>query len=155
MMANPLQHNASHKGWINLLSERIRAVERKMRSPGSIGHPGWRPSEFGPLEPLFAPNGLEAGSLVEWLSEGGGDGAMTLAFLLVRCVLDESGVLVVIDDRAPARRGASADPSPAAWSFYAPGAVHGGLPLDRLIVVRPEGRRDRLWALEQSLRCVG
>ncbi|NOX53286.1 MAG: hypothetical protein GXP27_02385 [Planctomycetes bacterium] len=135
------------------MSERIRAVERAARYAGSIVHPRWRPSEFGPLEPLFAPNGLEAGSLVEWLSEGWGDGAMTLAFLLARRVLDEKGVLVVIDDRVAAQWGASSELSRGRWSFYAAGAARWELPLERLIVIRPERARDRLWALEQSLRC--
>jgi hypothetical protein len=48
--------------------------------------------------------------------------------------------LVVIDERR---------------EFYPPAAAQRGASLDHLIVVRPDRRRDALWALDQALRCVG
>jgi protein ImuA len=38
--------------------------------------------------------------------------------------------------------------------FYPPGAAQLGVPLERLIIVRPAGRVDALWACEQALRCT-
>jgi len=39
--------------------------------------------------------------------------------------------------------------------FYPPAAARMGLPLDRLLIVRPAGGADLLWALHESLRCGG
>ncbi|MCG3127821.1 MAG: hypothetical protein CHACPFDD_02693 [Phycisphaerae bacterium] len=38
--------------------------------------------------------------------------------------------------------------------FYPPAAVRVGLPLDRLIVIRPRCAADLLWVCEQALRCA-
>ena len=38
-------------------------------------------------------------------------------------------------------------------AFYPPAAVGLGVPLSRLVIVRPGGRSDAVWAMEQALRC--
>jgi len=38
--------------------------------------------------------------------------------------------------------------------FYPPAAWGLGLPVDRLVVVRPGNERDAYWAMDQSLRCA-
>lgn len=39
--------------------------------------------------------------------------------------------------------------------LYAPGLAALGLPVERLLVVRPKGAAQALWALEQGLQCRG
>lgn len=89
------------------------------------------------LDELLPRKGLAWGTLVEWLSESEGSGAMVLTLAIIADVLGESGSLVVIDGRQ---------------EFYPPAAVGLGIPLERLVLVRPENDRDALWAWEQALR---
>jgi hypothetical protein len=81
--------------------------------------------------------GDHRGILVELLSRSCGAGASLVAFLIARQFGRRRGTLVVVD---PQRE------------FYPPGAAPLGLDLDDLVVVRPQGQRELLWALEQSLR---
>jgi protein ImuA len=39
--------------------------------------------------------------------------------------------------------------------FYPPAAAHAGIPLERMVLVRPSDDREAWWAWEQSLRCSG
>lgn len=43
---------------------------------------------------------------------------------------------------------------PDGW-FYPPAAARLGVDWERLLVVRPASAADALWALDQSLRCLG
>jgi protein ImuA len=86
------------------------------------------------------------GTLIEWLAEGEGSGAMWLALVAAREACNGHGPLVVIDGRQT-RYGYGA--------FHPPAAVVAGVDLERLIVVRPTTARDETWALDQSLRCGG
>jgi protein ImuA len=97
------------------------------------------------LDRLLPGRGFRRGSLVEWLADGQGSGAATLAMISARLACDktetcEARTLVVVD-----RRG----------EFYPPGAVNLGVELQRLIVVRPDSKADNDWALDQALRCPG
>jgi hypothetical protein len=98
------------------------------------------------LDRMLPERGLHRGTLVEWLSEvghsqsGWGSGAGTLALLAAREALAMGGVLVVIDR---ARR------------FYPPAALGLGVPLERMILVRPGTATDEAWALDQVLRSRG
>lgn len=92
------------------------------------------------LDCLLPAGGLRRGSLVEWLSEGSGTGAGTLALLAARQALPGKGPLVVIDRPA---------------EFYPPGAAALGMAIEELIVIQPRHARDDLWAIEQVLRCEG
>lgn len=134
-----------------------------------------------PLDRLLPEQGIRPGTLVEWLFEGEGSGAGTLAFTAASNLLRPGGACVVVD---------------SGREFYPPAADRLGIDLSRTIVVRPvcvrrtgrrapTGRRgssdgakrehrlrsvaphsslfsprvsgasDLLWALEQSLRCPG
>lgn len=102
------------------------------------------------LDRLFPAGGVARGTLVEWLADGEGSGAMWLALVAAREACNGQGPLVVIDGRQiccgdGARYGA----------FYPPAAMAAGVDLERLIVVRPATARDEIWALDQSLRCGG
>ena len=92
------------------------------------------------LDGLLPHGGLRPGVLVEWVSEGSGGGAGTLAVAVARQACREGGMLVVVD-----RRG----------EFYPPAAAGQGIDLDRMMVVRPATAADEWWALEQVLRSRG
>jgi hypothetical protein len=89
-----------------------------------------------PLDQMLgAP--LRYGMLIEWLSGLAYSGAATLSLLCAREACRLGGVLVVID---------------RLQTFYPPAAAAWGIDLDRLLIVRPRGPRDALWAALQSLR---
>lgn len=112
----------------------------------------------GPLDRLLPAGGFRRGTLIEWLgseigaseigargegTSGGGSGAATLAFMAAAEACRDGKSLVVIDhDR----------------EFYPPAAVRLGIAPDRLIVVQTtagdqNSKADRVWALDQALRC--
>ncbi len=80
------------------------------------------------------------GLLVEWLSSGRGSGCEMLALLVAREALKGGGKLVVCD---------------GAGDFFAGSLVGWGMTLERLILLRPQNRKDLFWACEQALRCRG
>jgi hypothetical protein len=84
-----------------------------------------------------ANNPLRYGMLVEWLNGLAYNGAATLSLLCAREACRLGGALVVID---------------RLQTFYPPAAAAWGIDLDRLIIVRPRGMRDALWAAVQGLR---
>src|SRR5581483_9981845 len=92
------------------------------------------------LDQLFPGGGVARGTLVEWLAEDAGSGAMWLALVAAREACHGYGPLVVVDGRG---------------TFYPPAAAWAGIDLERLIVVRPVTAQDETWALDQSLRCQG
>lgn len=79
---------------------------------------------------------LRYGTLMEWLAESPGSGAVTLSLLTAREACRAGGMLVVVDRRR---------------ALYPPAAVAWGIDLGRLIVVHPRTRRDEVWATIQSL----
>jgi hypothetical protein len=115
-------------------TERIACAHRRAYKTGPIST-GW-----APLDGLLPGGGWAGGTLVDWLAEGAGCGAMTLALSSTACALEEGGACVVIDLRQ---------------EFYPPAAAELGVPLERMIVVRPPSPRLGLWAWEQALRFRG
>jgi protein ImuA len=83
------------------------------------------------------PSGVRRGSLVELVGAGPGSGTGTVAGTLTRAACRSPGVVVIVDP---------------AGEFYPPALAASGVPLDRLIVVRPETDADALWAADQALR---
>ena len=94
----------------------------------------------GPLDRLLPDGGVPPGTLIEWLSQGEGSGAGTIACTVAVHAMQTNGVCVVIDRHR---------------SFFPPAAWPLASNLDRTVVVHPANDRDTLWALEQSLRCSG
>ena len=81
-----------------------------------------------------------ARTVVEWLADGPGCGAQTLALALLARSLPEDGTIVIVDPQ---------------WEFYPPVAAALGIDLAHTIVVRPADDAAALWALEQTLRSRG
>jgi protein ImuA len=115
-------------------TERIAAAQRRACKTGPIS------TGLEPLDRLFPHGGLEGGTLVEWLADGAGSGAVTLTLRVAARALEQGGACVVIDPRQ---------------EFYPPAAAELGVPLERMILVRPSGPRLTLWAWEQALRFRG
>ena len=95
------------------------------------------PSGFAALDRELPGGGWPVGALTEILAEREGMGELQL-------VLPALATLTVEDKRI-------------AWLApphlpYAPALAAAGVRLESLIVVRPRGRRDALWAAEQVLR---
>ncbi|MDZ7616477.1 MAG: hypothetical protein U1E05_05690 [Patescibacteria group bacterium] len=97
-------------------------------------------SNCPPLDAMLPEGGFSAGTLVEWLADGPGTGAVTLAVLAARAAAGNGRGLVVIDRRE---------------QFYPPGALRCGLECDQWVLVRAATREDQFWAIDQSLRCHG
>lgn len=119
-------------------------VQRMNRLLQQLDHSGKRSgrerigSGCPPLDRLLPQRGFARGSLVEWLSDGPGSGASTLALVAAREACREGGVLVVVD-----RQG----------TFYPPAAAAWRIDLQSMIVVRPQNDKDEQWTLDQALRC--
>lgn len=131
------------------LAEQLRELEGDRFAGGAGGAGETISTGLWALDRLLPGGGLRRGTLVEWLGETGdgarGDnraasGAGTLALLAARSALQAGGALVIFDR---ARR------------FYPPAALAWGIPLERLIVVRPFSKADEAWAADQSLRSRG
>jgi hypothetical protein len=131
-MPAPLPHEVLQE-----LRDRIRGIEGvRDRGPPDAGVP----TGFAAFDRLLADGGLRKGTLVEWRGETDGGGAATLALAVSAYVLRPGGTLVVIDDPR---------------EFYPVGAAQLGVPLDRTVVVRPDGQQATLWAWEEALRAPG
>lgn len=111
------------------------------------------------LDRILPGGGLPTGSLIEWISEDSGQAAASIALRSLCPMLSLPGCLTVIDER---------------HDFYAEAARAQGIPLSRILLVRPQRRTESasfvrsrfvrrtpvseseaLWALEQSARCPG
>ena len=110
---------------------------------------------FPSLDRLLPSGGLPTGSLMEWIEDEPGVRTASLALKCVSGLMKDPGAMVVLD----------------AQEDFCPASVESlGIPLSRLLVVRPGAGRmvtskgpssasglqaDTLWALEQIARCAG
>ncbi len=128
-----------------LMKSQLLPVDRSVVSSG-----------FPSLDALLPENGLPAGSVIEWVSDEAGLRATSIALKCAARFLNKPGVLAVVDP----------------VNDFHPGSVeHLGVPLSRLLIVRPNptivgrsldtallsqnDRANALWALEQLTRCAG
>jgi hypothetical protein len=115
------------------LKERLSQIEHSHRLvQGTTFSTG-----ISQLDRLFPGKGLEWGTVIEWLSEGEGTGAATLALAVAANVVKRHGAFVVVDGQR---------------EFYPPAAAGFGIPLEQTVVAQPGSAREALWTLEQSLR---
>jgi protein ImuA len=121
---------------VRALTQRVRQIEGAQSvASGSVVSSG-----SAALDALLPGKAFRRGTLVEWLSSGGGSGASTLALMIARQACREGGALVVVDRQR---------------SFYPPAAAALGIDLERSIVVRPLRDGDDTWTVDQVLRSVG
>jgi protein ImuA len=135
----------SHSQTIAELGRRLRQIEAsRKRSPD-----GKNSSDFPPTSDLTPPisvsllhrllaGNIAQGTLIEWLAEGDGSGAGTLALKAAVGAMADGGALVVVDGR---------------HEFYPPAAAAWGVDLNDMLIVRPSQAGEVVWALEQALRC--
>ncbi|MGI9519207.1 MAG: ImuA family protein [Pirellulaceae bacterium] len=139
---------------IDSLRQQIRRMETLARADDArVISTGCRE-----LDQLLPAGGLGSGTITEWLTPAGGQGAELLSLLAAREACADGGALVIIDPDQ---------------SFYAPAAVAWGINLDNTIVL--SGARDEVrgarkaspcpsrasslashsvfWAIDQALRC--
>jgi protein ImuA len=119
---------------LDQLRHRIRALEEgeAIARDGTVCSTG-----AAALDRLLPAGGLRRGSLVEWLADGPGTGASTLALLAAREACGTAGTLLILD-----RQKACYPPALAAW----------GIDLARALVVWPQNQADEGWAVDQALR---
>jgi protein ImuA len=129
-------HSHATTPTIEALAEQVRRIEGARRADAQAVISSGLPA----LDALLPDGGFRPGSLVEWLAEDSGSGAATLALLAARQAACDGGALVVVDRQR---------------LFYPPAAVRLKIDLQRLMIVRPAGRRDHAWALDQVLRSRG
>lgn len=119
---------------VETLRTRLRELAADCHAWGGVVSTGC--PEF---DRLLARDGLEQGTLVEWIGHTG-SGAATLALVAARAACSDQQTLVVIDEQK---------------DFYPPAAQALGIDLRRTVVVQPASARDRDWSLVQSLRSPG
>ena len=123
-----------------LLRDLIRRIEsgsRQSRRSKFI------PSGLPRLDATLPGGGLPTGTLAEILYQEQGTGALSLAVRWTQQALIGGGHAVFVE--SPETNDA----------LYPPALVQAGLPVERVVVIRPDSRRDAIWACDQSLRCGG
>ena len=120
------------------------------------------PTGLTSLDAILPHGGLPAGSLLEWISEDAGLNAASIALKSIVPMMTLHGCLAIVDEH---------------HEFYADSARSHGIPLFRLLLIRPvhaasgpaqakishsrfvrqasATHSDALWALEQTARCPG
>lgn len=160
----------SRVGTIRALARRLRQLETGTSGPW---HAPVAASGIAALDGLLPEGGLPRGALTEWLTDGDGVGTTSLALMAAHNLLNDH-VSRRNETRQPSRsqrtsrsrRGSGLVvpgklPGPvlvvidAYRQFYAPAAVRLGLPLEQILLVRPQTPQESLWAWEQCLRCPG
>lgn len=91
------------------------------------------------LDELLPESGLRRGALNEWIGAEVGCGVLSLA-MRVAAAAQSDGPLIIVDTEK---------------TLYPPAIQATGVSLTESIVVRPASLTEALWAVEQSLRCVG
>lgn len=140
---------------VQQLSERIRVIERAHQAPVPVRDEESACRVMDGFQQLLK-RPLPTGCLIEWLADGFGGGAATLALLATRALWNHRP-LVLIDEH---------------HEFYAPAVARMTGSLETVIFIRPEQHRlagqgqagqkipsgsgaSHLWALEQTLRTRG
>ena len=93
------------------------------------------------IDKLLPRGGLRRDAITEWVGDSESSGAASLSLIAAANLLNisvKSGPLVVVCGES---------------GFYPPAAISLGLPVDRIIWVRPERHADLVWAIDQALRC--
>ena len=124
----------SHRGLLQTLAEGSETVARKRTFTTGLA----------PLDGLPPGGAFARGAVHEALSDPAlGPPPRSFALLLARSALasdpDDEGGIVVWSDPA--------------GDLYPPAVAAGGVPMDRLLLLRPPTARDEVWAVAECLRC--
>ena len=143
----------------SLAVEQLR-IQLLKSQPVALGHTVVS-TGFRSLDRLLPQSGIPTGSVIEWVSSGSGLHAASIALKSSSGFLKHPGAFAVVDPIA---------------SFCPAQLEHLGIPLSRLLLVRPSGtqsgkvsaclgdvsyqlsasqRSEALWSLEQLARCSG
>lgn len=87
------------------------------------------------LDALFPAEGIQPGSLVEWIGEGG---VGTLSLLVCRHMMESRRPIVIVDSQ---------------HKIFSLALAALGFDLSSVVFVHPNSDRETLWACEESLRC--
>ncbi|MCU0715073.1 MAG: hypothetical protein MUD03_02985 [Pirellula sp.] len=116
-----------------MLGARIRAMETRGRPESPAISSG-----IASMDRCLPASGYACGSLVEFLTERRiPHGATSIALGLAREASRTGKYVVLIDPD---------------WAYYPPALARLGLPLERIIGIRPKNHADLIWALDQVLR---
>jgi protein ImuA len=137
--------SAAYSQILQSLQEKIRSLESARLPQGELISTG-----FAALDRLLPQRGFCRGTLVEWLGAQGG-AAGTLAAIVARQACRDGAALVVIDQCSRP----DTPWVPCAAACYPSALANLGFDLAQIIFVRPQNRKDYLWALNQSLACRG
>jgi len=118
------------------LSDQIRAIELGGRRGSGLTTA--ISSGCQELDRCLPDGGYAPGTIIEWIEPTLGCGGIYLAIAAARHAIADGKYLVVID---PQQR------------FYPPAARSMGIPIERLIVLRPDNESDVMWSIDQALRC--
>ncbi len=117
---------------IRKLQEKVRLMEDRRSGPeADVVRSGTA------IDSLLPDRGWKRGSLTEWLGEGEGSGALTVALAQCGSLMRQASVLVVID---------------SVRNFYPPAAQALGVDLAHTVLVQPGTSAESLWAFEQAVR---
>jgi hypothetical protein len=115
------------------------AHELHRRSTRLAPAEGASSSGVASLDQLLPQGGLASAGLTEWLSESAG-GGLTFALLAAsQSLRSRDGSILVVVDRER--------------HFYSAALPGWGVPLERVVLLRPGAAAEALWAWEQALRC--
>lgn len=93
------------------------------------------------IDKMLPRGGLRRDAITEWVADSESSGAAALSLIAAANLLKGAGkpgpLVVVCGDSG----------------FYPPAAVSLGIPVDRIIWVRPKRHADLVWAIDQALRC--
>ena len=93
-----------------------------------------RPTGFGALDDELPGGGWPAGALIELLLERPGVGELSMLLPVLARTAPEQWIVWLAPPLQP----------------YAPALVRAGVPLARLLIVRPEDPQTLLWAIRQA-----
>jgi hypothetical protein len=92
------------------------------------------------LDALLPEGGFARGAIHELLSDPAHGSPKTFALLLARAVRGDAGEIVWSDPRR---------------KLYPPALSAAGVPLERLLLLRPASAADEIWAIAECLACRG
>ncbi|MGB6045035.1 MAG: hypothetical protein WBF93_17905, partial [Pirellulales bacterium] len=166
---NVLMHEHPSKPQDTL--EQLQSMLERAEGTHRSTPPAWKSSPVqtgSPLDQLLPAGGLPRGSVMEWLGQGGGSGATMLALSVARAAIGggiqgnhtgyeirDARYAVKNSDAGRRNNGMVLVVIDRQHRFYAPAAAHLAIDPSRLIIVRPAGQTDEIWALDQVARCTG